>query len=175
VRLLGKQNGGAQNHSAVGRDLRLEAIEAAYRDQFGTFLRVALAIVGDRQRALDAVQEAFTRAIRSRRSFRGDGPIEAWLWRTVINCALRLKRERTLDELRDVVEVEPTHNGRHRDVAAALELLPPRQRLVLFLRYYADLDYRTIALVMDVETGTVSASLHKAHAALRRMLEEVPQ
>jgi RNA polymerase sigma factor (sigma-70 family) len=50
--------------------------------------------------------------------------------------------------------------------------LPERQRLVVFLRYFADLDYRSIATALDVEVGTVSATLATAHAALRRSYEE---
>jgi DNA-directed RNA polymerase specialized sigma24 family protein len=46
---------------------------------------------------------------------------------------------------------------------------------VLFLRYYADLDYRRIAEVLEIRPGTVGATLNQAHAALRRLLEEVPQ
>jgi RNA polymerase sigma factor (sigma-70 family) len=53
--------------------------------------------------------------------------------------------------------------------------LPERQRLTVYLRYYADLDYRAIADVLDVEVGTVSATLSAAHRSLRRNLEEVPQ
>ena len=44
---------------------------------------------------------------------------------------------------------------------------PERQRLTVFLRYYADLDYRSIAHVLDVEVGTVSATLSSAHSASR--------
>jgi RNA polymerase sigma factor (sigma-70 family) len=51
--------------------------------------------------------------------------------------------------------------------------LPERQRLVVFLRYYADLDYRSIAAALDVEVGTVSATLASAHRSIRRALEEV--
>ena len=51
--------------------------------------------------------------------------------------------------------------------------LPERQRLVLFLRYYADLDYRAIADVLALEVGTVGATLNQAHRNLRRLLTEV--
>jgi DNA-directed RNA polymerase specialized sigma24 family protein len=54
--------------------------------------------------------------------------------------------------------------------------LPERQRLAIFLRYFADLDYRSIAVAvavaLDVEVGTVSATLAAAHATLRRSYEE---
>ena len=40
-------------------------------------------------------------------------------------------------------------------------------------RYYADLDYRTIAQALDVEVGTVSSSLSAAHAAIRKSMRVV--
>jgi RNA polymerase sigma factor (sigma-70 family) len=70
----------------------------------------------------------------------------------------------------------PSPNGHAPDeggVRAWVAALPQRQRLVVYLRYYADLDYRAIAEALDVEVGTVSATLSSAHQALRRSLEEV--
>ena len=58
------------------------------------------------------------------------------------------------------------------DLRALVASLPERQRQALFLRYYADLDYRSIATVLGIKPGTVAASLHGAHEALRRRLEE---
>jgi DNA-directed RNA polymerase specialized sigma24 family protein len=60
------------------------------------------------------------------------------------------------------------------ELRARITLLPERQRLVLFLRYHADLDYASIATALQVAPGTVAATLHAAHAALRRTLPEVP-
>jgi RNA polymerase sigma-70 factor (ECF subfamily) len=60
-------------------------------------------------------------------------------------------------------------------VREAVQRLPARQRDALFLRYYLDLDYRAIADVLDVEVGTVSATLHAARTSLRNALQEVPR
>ena len=57
-------------------------------------------------------------------------------------------------------------------VRAAVAALPERQRLALFLRYYADLDYAAIAAALGVRRGTVSATLNHAHEALRAALGE---
>jgi RNA polymerase sigma factor (sigma-70 family) len=57
-------------------------------------------------------------------------------------------------------------------VRAWVASLPERQRLAVFLRYFADLDYRSIAAALDVEVGTVSATLATSLAALRRASEE---
>ena len=55
---------------------------------------------------------------------------------------------------------------------AAVAALPDRQRTVLFLRYYADLEYDAIAEALGVAPGTVAATLNQARASLRRTLEE---
>jgi RNA polymerase sigma factor (sigma-70 family) len=60
-------------------------------------------------------------------------------------------------------------------VRAAIAALPERQRLVLFLRYFADLDYATIADALEIAPGTVGATLNNARGSLRRVLEEVPR
>lgn len=122
------------------------------------------------------MQGAFVTAVRKRRSYRGAGPLDAWVWRIVVNEARRLVRQPGLEALERAPEVET--NG-HRDdpsgLRAWIAALPDRQREVLFLRYYADLDYRSIAEVLAIEVGTVSATLSAAHEALRKRLEEVRQ
>jgi RNA polymerase sigma-70 factor, ECF subfamily len=128
----------------------------------------------DVDKGRDAVQTAFTIAVRERRSFRGSGPLEAWVWRILVNEARRLGREPLAAPL-DEFSIS-AGNGQREEAPALrawIAALPERQREALFLRYYADLDYRTIADVLGVEVGTVSATLSAAHQALRKKLEEV--
>ena len=70
-----------------------------------------------------------------------------------------------------------TSDNGHADAATervrdALAQLTERQRLVLFLHYYADLGYATIAEAIGISSGTVGATLHTARANMRRRLEE---
>jgi RNA polymerase sigma factor (sigma-70 family) len=152
-------------------DAVLDEIEAMYRTRYAVFHRVATAIVGDADLARDAVHDGFVRAVRHRRRFRGDS-LEGWLWRIVVNAARRRRGDRFWRRhapLAERVAVPAPNNG---DLRALVAALPERQRLALFLRYYADLDYRSIAEALGVRPGTVAATLHQAHAALRRSLEE---
>ena len=71
----------------VGRGASLEEIEALYLRERLRFVRVAARISGDPHDANDAVQDAFAQAVRARKSFRGSGSLEAWLWRLVVNSA----------------------------------------------------------------------------------------
>lgn len=157
----------------------LDAIETVYRARLPELRRVAAAITGDRELALDAVQEGFALAVRQRGSFRGEGLLEAWLWRIVVNAAKRQLRSRTATEQELPEAVGARSNGfpdaHDERVRAAVSLLPERQRLVLFLRYYADLEYEAIAGVLEISAGTVGATLNSAHSSLRTALEEVRQ
>jgi RNA polymerase sigma-70 factor (ECF subfamily) len=155
-------------------------IEAVYRRRYGKFLRVAVAILRDEQLAEEAVHDAFVRALRHQRGFDERGSLEAWLWRIVVNEARRRRSsERTaLPSPLSLLDPSPATANGHREsgaVEAIVARLPERQRLALFLRYYADLDYDAIATALGVKSGTVAATLHAAHAALRRQLQEVDQ
>ena len=151
-------------------DARLAELEALYRGRFRVFLRVATAITRDEERAHDAVQDGFAAAIREQHRFRGEGPLEAWVWRMVVNAALKQQRAAP------PTEIQPSLNGAapaaDPELRTRIADLPERQRTVLFLR---DLDYRAIGDALGISPGTVGATLNAAHAALRRTLEEVPE
>jgi RNA polymerase sigma factor (sigma-70 family) len=149
-------------------------LEDLYRERGDYFVRVAAAVTRDGEIGRDAVQDAFATAIRERSAFHAEGPLEAWLWRIVVNTARRYARERAslpLDETH-----EASSNGKPADELGLrlwIGALPERQREALFLRYYADLDYRQIAQILEIEVGTVSATLSAAHNKLRVALREV--
>ena len=121
------------------------------------------------------MQEALARALAGRASFRGSGTLEAWLWSAVVNAARNIRNRSPLvaeASDRGAVPAELVVDEQRDAVRAAVTCLPERQRLVLFLRYYADLDYASIGAVLGIRRGTVSATLNQAHSAMRRLLEE---
>jgi RNA polymerase sigma-70 factor (ECF subfamily) len=150
-----------------------QELEALYRRRFHDFLRIARSITGDAGLAHDAVQEAFVRALRGLRGFRGDAPLEAWIWRIVINAARDARPTANVDLAGAGPETpeQASVNGSHLDFVSWIGALPERQRLAVFLRYGADLDYETIAAALGVEVGTVSATLHAAREALKQSME----
>ena len=161
--------------------LDLEELERVYRERYARFHRLARALSADDELAFDAVQETFARAIRSRRGFRREAAVETWLWRTLINVCRDERRRATgrpsalaAGELPELAAAANGHAEEWPELRAAIAALPERQRLVLFLAHYADLDQATIAAVAGIARGTVAATLHHAHASLRRALTEVP-
>jgi RNA polymerase sigma-70 factor, ECF subfamily len=153
-------------------DERTRALERLYRDRYVAFRNTLATVTGSYDSARDVVQETFVRAIRKRRDFRGDGSLEAWVWRIAFRTAL---------EQKGVRHAEPTANGsldpafpqpeRDPELAAAVRDLPPRKRLVVFLHYFADLSYAEIAGALGISEGTVAATLSQARTALAAALD----
>lgn len=148
-------------------DDRAFALEALYRRRYTRFRDALTAIVGTSDTARDVVQEAFARAYASRAQLRDVDAIEAWVWRIALRTAWEQKAlsPHQLEYGDDsAVTMEIEHDEA---LAAALRSLPERRRLMVFLYYYADLPYATVAALCEVTPGTVAAALAQAKDALR--------
>ena len=143
--------------------------------------RLAWAILGNDEDAADATQDALATAWQQRRSLRDPGRLDAWLSRILVNkCRDRLRsRARARDRVRsiDLVASSAVPDGgaatADRDeLGRALESLNPDQRIVVVLRFWADLTVDAIADRVGVPPGTVKSRLHNSLNALRSALEE---
>jgi RNA polymerase sigma-70 factor (sigma-E family) len=146
---------------------------AAYRDGC---LRAVLATVGDRALAEDLVAEAFARAWASWRKVSRHPAPQAWVVRTAYNTHVswwrRRRREVRLDG-HDAAVTGGTDTGVDATVLAALRQLPARQRDVVVLRVFLDLDTQATARALGIAAGTVTAHLSRAVATLREQLATV--
>jgi RNA polymerase sigma-70 factor (sigma-E family) len=135
-------------------------------------LRIVLVSVGDRQLAEDLVAEAFTRAWMSWRKVREHPVPRAWVVRTALNTHVswwrRRRREFPFDALDGAV---PSPDAPLDEaLAAAVRALPARQREVITLRVFFDLDTEATARLLGISPGTVGVHLHRALATLRRQI-----
>ena len=146
-----------------------DEIERVYLERYAPFRRAVAAIVGGEERAHDAVQEGFARALAKRRQFNG-GSLEAWVWRIVVRQAFDF-RERPVAALEDELDSQLVVSEGDPELAEAIRRLPPRRRLIVFLRYFGDLSYEQIGELMGISAGTVGAALAQAHEELRAELE----
>jgi RNA polymerase sigma factor (sigma-70 family) len=164
----------------VSQGASLDDIRLLYEERYADYLRVATAVTGSLESGRDAVHDGFVGIVRSRNDFRRESPLAGWVWRAVVNAALKRRRddppgrELPIEAGAELAARRESSAEEREEARAAIAALPERQRLVLFLRYYADLDYDAIGAALDVSSGTVGATLYAAHVALRRSLEEVP-
>jgi RNA polymerase sigma factor (sigma-70 family) len=146
-------------------------LERLYRNRYGAFRNGLAPFCGGFERAHDAVQEAFARALREQDRFRGEGSLEGWVWRIAFRVALDEHRNGHEVELNDAFErAAVPQPERDRELAEALRRLPPRRKLIVFLRHFADLSYAEIAELCAISEGTVAATLARAHEELAKAL-----
>ena len=140
-------------------------LEDLYRRRHGAFQVMLASVTGSVDSARDVVQEAFAQALRDQNGFRGVGSLDGWVWRIALRVAVGSKgsRELSVDEVPEVAFVD---ESRDTALAAAVLALPPQRRLVVFLRYYADLSYAEIGEVLGIAEGTVAATLSQARGQL---------
>ena len=151
-------------------DDRAAAIERVYHARYRGFTRAAAALLADDDSAHDAVQDAFACAYAHRYRFRG-GSLEAWIWKIVLRKALDMRGRHRTDTLEETLEATLIHSEDDPELADAIRALAPRRRLIVFLRYFADLRYREIAELCGLSEGTVAATLAQSHVELRQALE----
>jgi RNA polymerase sigma-70 factor (sigma-E family) len=157
------------------RSADFSSFYAAYRDQC---LRAVLASTGDRHAAEEMVAEAFARAWAAWGTVSRYRSPQAWVVRTALNAGVsswRKRRREVFLESGQIPEVESAADeasaGRRVDaVMDVLARLPQRQRQIVALRFFLDLDTPTTAKVLGIAPGTVTAHLARAMAALRHEL-----
>jgi RNA polymerase sigma factor (sigma-70 family) len=147
--------------------VRAEAqIEQLYRARYVGFRNALVPVVGSRDAARDVVQEAFAQALKDVRKLRREESLAAWVWQIAWRIALRQCRGAVDDEVPEDLALSAEDEARDPVLSAAIRALPPKRRMVVFLRYFADFSYAEIAQALGIAEGTVAASLAQAHAAL---------
>lgn len=141
----------------------------------------ARSLLGGRADAEDAVQQAALQAWQRRAQFDPHYPFKAW-WFAILrhHCLDQLRRSRrtpsaiAVDHV--VVAVGPDEAALdRRSLETALARLPDAQREVLRLRYFAELSYQELALILDIPIGTVMSRLHLARKALAELVSAQEQ
>ncbi|HEX3426741.1 MAG TPA: SigE family RNA polymerase sigma factor [Acidimicrobiales bacterium] len=138
-----------------------------YRARYDDMVRLAFLLTGSPAEAEEIVQDAFVR-VRHRIS-RVDNP-SAYLRTAVVN-GCRNRYRRLLVERRHAPRPETASYDRVDELGDALAALPPRQRAVIVLRYYAGMSEAEIAAALGCRPGTVKSLCHRGLAALRLVIQ----
>jgi len=161
-----------------------ELVRVTYADTY----TLAYRLTGHDDDARDVVQEAYLRAYRGLRRFRGEAQFSTWLYRITANCASTLlaKRARTRTEIlgddEPVADSRAEHDPELRLAAAderallagALADLPWRLRQVIVLRDIYDLPHGAIARELGITEAAAKVRLHRARRKLRELLVAAP-
>lgn len=171
-------------------DRQRRALGLLYERYSRRILNVAYRVLGDWDAAQDVTQEVFLDLSRRIATFRGDAGLTSWLYRITVNRAIDVRRRekrRPAWRMGDTVLDEGVRRPRGEDasvdpqigaqqhalaveVEAALELLSPKLRAILVLRYLEGLSYEELSEVLACSMGTVKSRLNRAHAAMREAM-----
>src|SRR5688500_12069653 len=157
-----------------------QLVKATYMEAY----TLAFRLTGNEEDARDVVQDAYLRAYKGIRRFRGDAAFSTWLYRITANCASTYLGKRTRarhEELADDAplvderpEIDPglradQEEDRQR-LSEALESLPADMRAVVVLRDVYDLPHEAIAAELGITEGAAKVRLHRARRKLRERL-----
>jgi RNA polymerase sigma-70 factor (ECF subfamily) len=157
------------------------AFNEIVRRTYGDTYTLAYRLTGNEEDACDVAQEAYLRAFRSLRRFRGEARFSTWMYRLTANCAANLMvrrarhRHEELDEDHSVVDPSDLHDPETRvtldetrvAVSVALRRLPWRLRQVIVLRDIYDLSHRAVAEELGITEAAAKVRLHRARRRLR--------
>ena len=160
------------------------ALDELVRSTYAGTYTLAYRLTGNEDDARDVVQDAYLRAYRGLRRFRGDAQFTTWLYRITANCSANLlaKRARNRTELlpddAPVVDIRDEHDPEQRAagqderarIARALAVLPWRLRQVIVLRDIYDLPHGAIASELGISEAAAKVRLHRARRRLRELL-----
>lgn len=149
-------------------------------------------MLGNRDDAKDATQDAFIAAYRNIGNFRGEAKVSSWLHRIAVNQCLTKKRrlktraETSLDDEDSSGAVEaasadrntPLHaaerNERQRLVRRAVNSLPAEMRQVVVMKEYEEMTFQEISEVLEIPLSTVKSRLYTGLKLLKGKLENTP-
>jgi RNA polymerase sigma-70 factor (ECF subfamily) len=169
---------------AAAKDGDRTAFDALVRLTYADTYTLAYRLTGDEEDARDVVQDAYLRAFRGIKRFRGDAAFSTWLYRITANCASSQVARRSRARHEELDDDAPFTDGRaDRDpelradladdrerIEAALKELPPRLRAVVVLRDIYDLPHESIAAELGISEAAAKVRLHRARRKLRERL-----
>jgi RNA polymerase sigma-70 factor, ECF subfamily len=189
---------GSKREDTGERDELVELVEAARqgsRAAFDELVRrtyvdtytLAVRLTGNEEDARDVVQEAYLRAWKGIRRFRGDAQFTTWMYRITANASYthlqKRSRQRTthLDDIDDPIDVRAEYapeaaaesTAGLSELATALDQLPTKLRQVVILKDVYGLPHEAIAEELDISVAAAKVRLHRGRKRLRDLLDDM--
>jgi RNA polymerase sigma-70 factor (ECF subfamily) len=160
----------------------VEAFSRLVDRHYDRCARIAMRILGNREDAEEAIQDAFLRAFRALASYEDRERFSAWLSRILINqcrtIRTRVQRREEVFSHLDLADAELFADAENvesawPDLERALAQLPADQREAVVLRYADDLTYEEMARITGAGESALKMRVQRAFARLRALLQEV--
>jgi RNA polymerase sigma factor (sigma-70 family) len=177
---MGQPHAGSQGDGA-SEPTASELVDVLFRRHYAGLLRLGVVMLGSREAAEDAVQDAFMSLHRHGRTLRDREAAEAYLRSAVLNrCRSWVRRQVTQRAPRPLMLVrdhekspEDTTVGRDEveSLVTVMRTLARRQREVLACRYVLELSVAETAQLLQISDGSVKAHTHRGLQVLQQRIE----
>lgn len=160
-----------------------QAFDKLVKENKDKMFALTLRMTNDRETALDLMQDTFFTAFKEIKRFRGDSSFSSWLYRIASNKSLNyLKRKKILSFIPLIgsaaesqsyeITVDLDNKALNKEIAQAVNSLPPKQKLVFNLRFYEQLQFGEIATILGKSVSTVKTNYQKALEKLQEALKD---
>lgn len=142
-----------------------------------SFYRLSYSYVKNSEDAMDVVQEAIHKALKSVHRLEDASKMHSWFYKIVVNAALDFLRKKKRVQVTDDDTLEFLSQGESdvyedQDVKRAIEDLPEMYRVIIILRFFEDLKLEDIAQILDENENTIKTRLYKALRLLKVELSQ---
>lgn len=138
------------------------------------YYRLALMQTGSPDDARDAIQDMTVIIFNKIRQLKQAQSFYPWSMTILVNCCRRIYRQRhktiPLDDNREIVEKLPDNLEQHLDIITALDKLNQGTREAIRLKYLMDMDYDTVAAVLEIPVGTAKSRVFNGLCQLRALV-----
>ncbi len=155
----------------------LKAFDELYRRYERRLMAYCLAIMGERELALDAFQTSMMKVFDARERFLG-GNLEAWIFTITRRTCIRIKQDRQRMVSTDDFDERPAESGagssldmtEHQAIHKAVRMLSADYRQIIELRYFGELSYEELAEHLEISIDVVKVRLFRARKKLAELL-----
>lgn len=167
-----------RQHSSAAVETEAKRLVETYSD---LILRLCYSTLGNTSDAEDICQETLIKAMRHTRPFEDAEHERAWIIRVALNACRDLIRRHGIHPTVSIDDIDEVADGTacseqefrrgNQSVLSAVMALPERQRIAIFLHYYANMSMKQIASITDSTPGAVAQNLSRGRASLRSTLK----
>ena len=167
-----------RQHSNADAETEAKRLVTTYSD---LILRLCYSTLGNASDAEDICQETLIKTMRRARPFEDAEHERAWIIRVALNACRDLMRRHGTHPTAPIDDIDEVADGaacsereilrENRSVLSAVLALPERQRIAIFLHYYANMSMKQIANITDSTPGAVAQNLSRGRASLRSTLK----
>jgi len=135
------------------------------------FYRVAFSYCKSKEDALDIVQDAIYKALKSYKSVHSEQYISTWFYRILINTSIsHIRKKKELLPFDTLIE-GTTEDKEYLDLYDAIDDLAPEDRTLIILRFFEDLKIKDIATILELNVNTVKTRLYKVLKDMKLQLD----